>query len=67
MKTLTPVDRIVPNINKKALILEIILKISNSTLCCLLLWKELASSAGLDEWDEWMGKYKKAPPLSLVL
>lgn len=67
MKPLIPVDHIFPNINKKVLILEIILKISTSTLSCLLLWKEHASSAGLDEWDEWMVKCKKAPPLSMVL
>lgn len=67
MKTLSPVDLTVPSINKKVLILEIILQISTSTLCCLLLWKEHASSAGLYEWDEWMGKNKKAPPLSMVL
>lgn len=61
MKTPTPVNHIVPNINKKALILEIILKISTSTLCCcLLLWKELAYSAGLDEWDDWMGEKQES-------
>lgn len=67
MNTLTPVYHTVPNISKKVLILEIILEFSTSTLCCLLLWKEHAFSAGLNEWDEWMRKNKKAPPLSMVL